>query len=98
VEFKGVKPSSFQHIVFRQKYLLLLLSYLWHYNRYFAFTHDNRAHPILNAKDVWHQKLVATINSKMEAVFMMCIHTGSYAHLITLITFGIPDIGFHSLN
>jgi len=41
-EMMEVKPSSFQHIVLRQKHLLLLLSYLWHYNRYFAFTHDNR--------------------------------------------------------
>jgi len=40
-----VKPSSFQHVPLRQKRLLLLLSYFWHYNRYFAFTRDNRTHP-----------------------------------------------------
>jgi len=34
VEVTGVKPSSFQHVVLRQNRLLLLLSYLWHYNRY----------------------------------------------------------------
>jgi len=48
----------------RQKHLLSLLSYLWHYNRYFAFTRDNRTHPTPNRReDVWRQKLVATMNA-----------------------------------
>ena len=49
----------FQHVVLRQSRLLSLLSYLWHYNRYFAFTRDNRTHPTPNrGEDVWRQKLV----------------------------------------
>ena len=64
LEVPVVKPSPFQHIVLRQIRLLSLLSYLWHYNRYFAFTDDNQTHLIPNRReDVWHQKLVATLNA-----------------------------------
>ena len=42
------QTSLFQHILLQQKHLLLLLSYLWHYNRYFTFTHGNSTHPTLN--------------------------------------------------
>jgi len=45
VEVTRVKPSSFQHVPLRQKRLLSLLSYFWHYNRHFTFTCDNRKHP-----------------------------------------------------
>ena len=38
------------HVVLPQNPLLSLLSYLWHYNRYFAFTRDNRTHPTLNVE------------------------------------------------
>jgi len=48
VEVTGVKPASLQQILLQQKHLLLLLSYLWHNNRYFAFTHGNSTHPTLN--------------------------------------------------
>ena len=40
-----------------------LLSYLGHYNRYIAFTHDSRTHRTSNRREyVWRQKLVATMN------------------------------------
>jgi len=91
----GVKPSSFKHVVLRQNCLLSLLSYLWHYNRHFAFTRDNRTHPTPNRReDVWRQKLVVTINAfstygKMAAVSVVRMRTGSYAYIIALINFGI---------
>ena len=64
------------------KHLQSLLSYLWHYNRYFAFTHGNSTHPTQNHReDIWHQKLVATMNTftmgnrKMTAVSVSRLHT-----------------------
>ena len=51
VESGRVKPSSFQHVVLQQNNLLSLLSYLWHYNRNFAFTRDNRTHPTMNLRE-----------------------------------------------
>ena len=55
------------------------------------FSYDNRTHPIPNGReDVWCQKLVATMNVfTMVAVSIMRMHTGSYGHLIALITFSI---------
>jgi len=42
----------------------IVLSYLWHYNRYSAFTRVNRTHPTLNRReDVRCQKVVATMNA-----------------------------------
>ena len=32
-------------LYFDKSTYMSLLSYLWHYNRYFAFTHNSRAHP-----------------------------------------------------
>ena len=75
MEVTRVKPSSFQHVVLRQNCLLLLLSYLWHYNRYFAFTRDNRTHPTPNCReDVWCQKLVATMDAFTMAKWQLSQH------------------------
>ena len=51
VEVTGVKPSSFQHVLLQQKHLLVVVDYLWHYNRYFAFTHCSSAHFTLNRRE-----------------------------------------------
>ena len=77
------------------KRLLSLLSCLWHYNRYFTFTYDNRTYPTLNCReDVWHQKISShheRLNyGKMAAVSVTHMCAGSYNHIIALITFGIP--------
>jgi len=50
-EVIGIKPSPFQHILLQQKHLLLLISYLWHYNRYFTLTHSKSTHPTLNCRE-----------------------------------------------
>ena len=81
-----VKPSSFQHVALRQNRLLSLLSYLWHYNRYFAFTRDNITHPTPNRReDVWRQKLVAAMKA-MAAVSVMRMRIGSSAHIIASVS------------
>ena len=88
MEVTGVKPSSFQHVVLRQIRLLTLLSYLWHYNRYFAFSRDNRTHPTPNRRE----DLTSNISShrerlyygKMAAVSVMRMRKRSYPHKIAL--------------
>ena len=85
VEVPEVKPSSFQHVPLQQKCLLLLLHYLWHYNRYFAFTHSTVEK---TSKHSCHHECLHY--GKMEAVSIRCMRTGSHAHLIVLITFGTP--------
>ena len=87
MEVTRVKPASFQHILLQQKHLLSLLSYLWHYNRYFDFPHCNSTHSTLNPygrrlmskNSSYHEHLYY---SKMAAVSVRHMHTGSYAHLI----------------
>jgi len=42
---------SYQHVILWQKGLLSLLSYLWYYYRYFAFTHHSRTHHTPNCRE-----------------------------------------------
>jgi len=61
------------------------------HNRYFAFARDSRMHPTLNrltSKICSHHESLHY--GKMAAVSVMHMRTGSYAHIIGLINFGIP--------
>jgi len=76
-------------------HLLSLLSYLWHYNRYFlslAITEHTLHRTLEKTFDVkisHHERLHY---GKMVAVSVMCMRTGSYTHILYILSLQCPSL------
>ena len=89
----GQNQSPFFHVQLQQN-LPPLLSCLRHYNTHFMHLHSQEQYTEL--EDICCQKLVATLipftkAKEMTAVSVRCMCTGSFTHLIALITLGILE-------
>jgi len=72
VEVTGLKPSPFQNILLQIKLLLSIVSYIWHYNTHFTFTHGKTKHPTPNSRvRCLCQNLVATTNAFTMAKWLL---------------------------